>query len=74
MKKQKVEFEEVYDKFAIRVIIDTPLKKEKADCWRAYSIITDHYQPNPERLRDWISAPKSNGYESLAYHGGGPGG
>ncbi len=65
MKKQKVEFEEVYDKFAIRVIIDTPLKKEKADCWKAYSIITDHYQPNPERLRDWISAPKSNGYESL---------
>ena len=65
MQKQKVEFEEVYDKFAIRVIIDTPPKKEKADCWRAYSIITDFYQPNPERLRDWISAPKSNGYESL---------
>jgi len=65
MRKQKVEFEEVYDKFAIRIIIDTPLKKEKADCWRVYSIITDHYQPNPERLRDWISVPKSNGYESL---------
>ena len=65
MKKQKVEFEEVYDKFAIRIIIDTPLKKEKADCWRVYSIITDHYQPNPQRLRDWISVPKSNGYESL---------
>ena len=65
MRKQKVEFEEVYDKFAIRVIIDTPLKNEKADCWRVYSIITDHYQPNPERLRDWISVPKSNGYESL---------
>ena len=65
MKKQNVEFEEVYDKFAIRIIIDTPLKKEKADCWKVYSIITDHYQPNPERLRDWISAPKSNGYESL---------
>lgn len=65
MRRQKVEFEEVYDKFAIRIIIDTPIKKEKADCWRAYSIITDHYQPNPERLRDWISAPKSNGYESL---------
>jgi GTP pyrophosphokinase len=65
MRKQKVEFEEVYDKFAIRVIIDTPLKKEKADCWRVYSLITDHYQPNPERLRDWISVPKSNGYESL---------
>ena len=65
MRKQNVEFEEVYDKFAIRVIVDTPLKKEKGDCWRTYSIITDHYQPNPERLRDWISAPKSNGYESL---------
>lgn len=65
MRKQNVEFEEVYDKFAIRVILDTPLKKEKADCWRTYSIITDHYQPNPERLRDWLSAPKSNGYESL---------
>ena len=65
MKKQKVDFEEVYDKFAIRVIIDSPESKEKADCWRAYSIITDFYQPNPERLRDWISVPKSNGYESL---------
>ncbi|MEN8201305.1 MAG: RelA/SpoT family protein [Bacteroidota bacterium] len=65
MRKQNVDFEEVYDKFAIRIILDTPLKKEKADCWRTYSIITDHYQPNPERLRDWISAPKSNGYESL---------
>ncbi|MCP4312306.1 MAG: bifunctional (p)ppGpp synthetase/guanosine-3',5'-bis(diphosphate) 3'-pyrophosphohydrolase [Bacteroidetes bacterium] len=65
MKQQKVDFEEVYDKFAIRVIIDTSQKKEKADCWRVYSIITDHYQPNPERLRDWISAPKTNGYESL---------
>jgi len=65
MRRQKVDFEEVYDKFAIRIIIDTPPKKEKADCWRVYSIITDHYQPNPERLRDWISAPKSNGYESL---------
>ncbi len=65
MRKQNVEFEEVYDKFAIRIIIDTPLKREKADCWRTYSVITDHYQPNPERLRDWISAPKSNGYESL---------
>jgi len=65
MRKQNVEFEEVYDKFAIRIIIDTLLKKEKADCWRTYSIITDHYQPNPDRLRDWISAPKSNGYESL---------
>lgn len=65
MKQQNVAFEEVYDKFAIRVILDTPSKREKADCWKVYSIITDHYQPNPERLRDWISAPKSNGYESL---------
>lgn len=65
MRKQKVEFEEVYDKFAIRIILDSPQKKEKADCWRVYSMITDHYQPNPDRLRDWISAPKSNGYESL---------
>ncbi|PID91460.1 MAG: RelA/SpoT family protein [Bacteroidetes bacterium] len=65
MKQQKVDFEEVYDRFAIRIIVDTPPKREKADCWRIYSIITDHYQPNPERLRDWISAPKSNGYESL---------
>lgn len=65
MKTKKIGFEEVYDKFAIRIIIDTPVRNEKADCWRVYSIITDHYQPNPDRLRDWISAPKSNGYESL---------
>ena len=65
MKKQNLEYEEVYDRFAIRIILDTPMKKEKADCWRVYSMVTDHYQPNPERLRDWISAPKSNGYESL---------
>jgi len=65
MKKQQVEFEEVYDKFAIRVILDSSPKREKSDCWRVYSIITDIYQPNPERMRDWISVPKSNGYESL---------
>jgi GTP pyrophosphokinase len=65
MKKQNVVFEEVYDIFAIRVIIDTPEKKEKSDCWRVYSLIADEYQPNPKRLRDWISVPKSNGYESL---------
>ncbi len=65
MRKQKVEFEEVYDKFAIRIILDSPISHEKADCWRAYSVITDLYQPNPNRLRDWISIPKSNGYESL---------
>lgn len=65
MKKQKVDFEEVYDKFAIRIILDSKAKNEKSDCWRAYSIVTDQYKPNPERLRDWISMPKSNGYESL---------
>lgn len=65
MKKQNIPFEEVYDLFAIRVIIDTPLDEEKAACWQAYSIVTDFYKPNPDRLRDWISTPKSNGYESL---------
>jgi GTP pyrophosphokinase len=65
MQKQHVAFEEVYDKFAIRIILESPPKKEKSDCWRAYSIVTDTYQPNPDRLRDWISVPKSNGYESL---------
>lgn len=65
MQKQNVDFEEVYDKFAIRIILDSAPKKEKSDCWRAYSIVTDIYQPNPDRLRDWISVPKSNGYESL---------
>ena len=58
-------FEDIYDLFAIRIIIDTTLKNEKADCWRTYSIITDMYSPNPKRLRDWLSIPKSNGYESL---------
>ena len=65
MKKQKCPFEGVYDLFAIRVIIDTDIKKEKQACWQAYSIVTDMYQPNPKRLRDWLSVPKSNGYESL---------
>ncbi len=65
MKKQGVEFDEVYDKFAIRVIIDAELSQEKAKCWQVYSIITDKYVPNPRRLRDWISAPKASGYESL---------
>ncbi len=65
MKKQGVEFEEVFDIFAIRIILDSKPKQEKADCWRVYSIVTDFYQPNPKRLRDWISIPKSNGYESL---------
>jgi GTP pyrophosphokinase len=65
MKKQGVEFEEVYDLFAVRIIIESESENEKSDCWRAYSIVTDLYQPNPSRLRDWISVPKSNGYESL---------
>jgi GTP diphosphokinase / guanosine-3',5'-bis(diphosphate) 3'-diphosphatase len=65
MKKQGVEFEEVYDLFAIRIILDSDIENEKSDCWKAYSIVTDIYQPNPSRLRDWISVPKSNGYESL---------
>ena len=65
MKKQKCDFEGVYDLFAIRIILSSPLSKEKAQCWQAYSIITDMYQPNPRRLRDWLSIPKSNGYESL---------
>lgn len=65
MKKQKCPFEGVYDLFAIRIILDSPLPKEKQECWQAYSIVTDMYQPNPKRLRDWLSVPKSNGYESL---------
>ena len=65
MKKQKCGFEGIYDLFAIRIIIDCPPEKEKMQCWQAYSIVTDMYQPNPKRLRDWLSVPKSNGYESL---------
>lgn len=65
MKKQKCDFEGIYDLFAIRIIIDSPDDKEKMLCWQAYSIVTDMYQPNPQRLRDWLSVPKSNGYESL---------
>ena len=65
LKKQKVDFENIYDLFAIRVVLDTPLEKERSDCWQVYSIVTDMYQPNPKRLKDWISIPKSNGYESL---------
>ncbi len=65
MKKQQCGFEGVYDLFAIRIILDAPLEKEKQQCWQVYSIITDMYQPNPKRLRDWLSVPKSNGYESL---------
>ncbi|MFC2096968.1 RelA/SpoT family protein [Bacteroidota bacterium] len=65
IKKQNVEFNEVYDLFAIRIILDESHTNEKADCWKVYSIITDLYRPNPNRLRDWISTPKPNGYESL---------
>ena len=65
MKRQKCGFEGIYDLFAIRVIIDAPEEKEKMQCWQAYSIVTDMYMPNPKRLRDWLSMPKSNGYESL---------
>lgn len=65
MKTKGVPFEEVYDIFAIRIIIDTPQELEKPDCWRIYSLVTDFYQPSPDRLRDWISTPRANGYESL---------
>lgn len=74
MKKQGIEFEEVYDLFAIRIIIDSQAELEKPDCWRIYSIVTDIYQPNPNRLRDWVSTPKANGYESLHTTVMGPGG
>jgi GTP pyrophosphokinase len=65
MRKKEVGFEDIYDLFAIRIIIDTEYNHEKADCWQVYSAVTDIYQPNPLRLRDWISIPKTNGYESL---------
>lgn len=65
MKSKNVPFEEVFDIFAIRIIIDTPELNEKSDCWKVYSVVTDFYHPNPDRLRDWISTPKANGYEAL---------
>ena len=65
IKKKAVSFEQVYDLFAIRVILNSPQEKEKEDCWKVYSMITDEYNPSPERLRDWLSNPKSNGYEAL---------
>lgn len=65
MKKQQCGFEGVYDLFAIRIILDAPLDKEKMQCWQVFALITDMYQPNPKRMRDWLSVPKSNGYESL---------
>lgn len=74
MKKQKCQFEGIYDLFAIRVILDSEFEKEKQDCWQVFSIVTDMYRPNPKRLRDWLSVPKSNGYESLHITVMGPGG
>ena len=65
LKKQQIDFESIYDLFAIRVVLDSDIENEKADCWQVYSIITDMYQPNPKRLKDWLSIPKTNGYESL---------
>jgi len=65
MKQQDLKFDEVFDLFAIRIVLDSKKETEKADCWKAYSIVTDYYKPNPDRLRDWISTPKVNGYESL---------
>lgn len=65
MKRQNVPFEEVYDILAVRVILDSEREEEKADCWKVYSLVTDYYIPNPDRLRDWVSSPKANGYESL---------
>ncbi len=65
MKKKEIPFEEVFDLFAIRIVVNTPVESEKAECWKVYSMVTDFYRPNPDRLRDWISIPKANGYESL---------
>ena len=65
MTNQGIPFEEVYDAFAIRVILDTEIQNEKSDCWRVYSIITDRYRPHQGRLRDWLSRPKNNGYAAL---------
>lgn len=65
MQAQHCDVDRIYDLFAIRIILDSPVEKEKSDCWQVYSIITDIFQPNPKRLRDWISVPKENGYESL---------
>ncbi|MDR0574483.1 MAG: TGS domain-containing protein [Tannerella sp.] len=65
IKKQKVDFEGIYDLFAIRIVLDSEREKERSDCWQAFSVITDMYQPNPKRMRDWLSVPKNNGYESL---------
>ena len=73
MRKQNAELKDIYDLFAIRIIIDTPLKNERSDCWKAFAVVTDMFKPNPSRLKDWISIPKSNGYESLHTTVTGPG-
>jgi GTP pyrophosphokinase len=73
LKAQNTTLDKIYDLFAIRIIIDAPMEKEKALCWQAYSIVTDMYTPNPKRLKDWLSIPKSNGYESLHITVYGPG-
>lgn len=72
MKKQHNDIDQIYDLFAIRVILDSPFEREKNDCWLVYSVITDMYQPNPSRMKDWLSIPKSNGYESLHITVNGP--
>ena len=72
LKAQNTTLDHIYDLFAIRIILDSPADKEKAQCWQVYSIVTDMYQPNPKRLRDWLSVPKSNGYESLHITVNGP--
>lgn len=74
MRTKHVAFEEVYDLFAIRIILNSPIEKEKEDCWKVYSVVTNFYKPSPERLRDWISVPKGNGYEALHTTVMGPGG
>lgn len=72
MKKQHNDIDQIYDLFAIRIILDSPFEREKSDCWLVYSVITDMYQPNPSRMKDWLSIPKSNGYESLHITVNGP--
>ena len=65
MVSKSVNFDNVFDKFAVRIVVNSPLESEKSDCWKIYSIVTDFYKPNPDRLRDWVSTPKENGYEAL---------
>lgn len=74
IRTKHVSFEEVYDLFAIRIVLDSEYEKEKEDCWKVYSIITNFYKPSPDRLRDWVSVPKGNGYEALHTTVMGPGG